>query len=387
MKSLHVIPIYCSDDQLRSFQTLGGGERYPFELTRFLALTNKNDSVEIMLFGNTDQTITMNHVKMHMVKGIRPFKKMNKNFSPIPVSKKFLEHIDKADIVHGYHIKSDTTTLTSLAARMKKKPMVLTDFGGGGPANISKVISNFAKVEKLGDATMCISNYDSTFWDVKNKTIIYGGVDLHKYTYHKEKKNYVLYAGRILPHKGLDTLIKAIPENMPLIIAGRAFNKNYLDHLKEIAKDKQITFIENPADEKLVSLYKEASCFILPSTHTDYTGKKYKKTELFGLVVVEAMASGTPVIVSSAACLPELVENGINGFVFKDGDANDLREKVETIVHNKKLIETMGVAGRKIAEEKYNWEVIATQVRETYNKLIKQYFLNSITSIYAKETI
>lgn len=387
MKSLHVIPIYCADDQLKSFQTLGGGERYPFELTRFLAALNKNDSVEIMLFGNTDRTIKMNDVIIHMVKGIRPFKIVNKNFSPFPISKKFFKYIAQADIVHGYHIKSDTTTLTSLVTKLQKKPMVLTDFGGGGPANISKLIAKIIKVEKLGDATMCISSFDSTFWDVKNKSIIYGGVDLKKYNYHKDKKNYVLYAGRILPHKGLDTLIEAIPEDIPLIVAGRAFNRPYLERLKELSANKNVTFIENPQDAQLVSLYQQASCFVLPSTHTDYTGKVYKKTELFGLVVAEAMASGTPVIVSSAGSLPELVENGVNGLVFRDGDAEDLRKKIQLIVTDKKMIHEMGIAGRKMAEEKYNWKIIAENVRETYDKLIKQYFLNSITHLYAKESL
>jgi glycosyltransferase involved in cell wall biosynthesis len=161
-----------------------------------------------------------------------------------------------------------------------------------------------------------------------------------------------------------------MPKDYKLIVAGRVFNEAYLNRLKKIAGDKNVEFIENPKDEQLIELYQNASCFVLPSTHKSYTGKKHKKTELFGLVVVEAMACGTPVIVSSAASLPELVESGVNGYVFKDGDTDDLTKKIKKIIFDKKLILAMGYQGRKLVEEKYNWKKVAENVRDFYSKAV-----------------
>lgn len=368
MRILHIIPIYCNDRQIDNFQTLGGGERYPYELARFLALNNPKDNVHMMVFGERDKSILSNGMTIDVVKGMRPFRKINKNFSPIPLSKIYFEHISKADIIHGYHIRSDTTTLSSLIAKLYNKPIVLTDFGGGGKINFSKLI-NF---EKLAKCILCISEFDSKFWSNKNKEVIYGGVDLKKYKYQKNKKDYVLFVGRILPHKGVDNLIQAMPKDYKLIIAGRVFDERYLEKLKKLAKGKQIEIIENPKDTQLVELYKNASCFVLPSTHKSSNGKNNKKTELFGLVVVEAMASGTPVVVSSAASLPELVENGYNGYIFKDRDINELSEKIRKIISNKKLIIELGLNGRKLVEEKFSWEKVAKHVRAIYNATLVQ---------------
>ena len=366
MKILHIIPIYCTDNQLENFQTLGGGERYPFELARFLASNNDKDEIHIMVFGNRDSSLIKDGITINVVKGLKPFGMINQNFSPVPFSTNFFKNISQADIVHGYHIKSDTITFSSLIAKAYQKPMVLTDFGGGGPLNFSK----FMPSENLAKKILCISEFDSKFWKVANKSIIYGGVDLKKYDFRSNKENYVLFVGRILPHKGIDRLILAMPDNYKLVIAGHAFDKSYLAQLKKLAKGKNIEFIENATDKALINLYQNASCFVLPSTHKNINGKKVKKTELFGLVVVEAMACGTPVIVSNAASLPELVDNGYNGYIFNDGDVQDLAEKIKKVINNKTLINKMSYNGRKLVEQKYTWEKIAKNVRSLYGELL-----------------
>src|SRR5258708_5475107 len=95
-----------------------------------------------------------------------------------------------------------------------------------------------------------------------------------------------------------------------------------------------------------------------------------QKTELFGLVVVEAMACGTPVIVSSAGPLPELVINGDNGYVFEDRNVADLSNKINKIISKSEVVEKMGLKSRKLAENKYNWNNIAKKVREIYKKTL-----------------
>jgi glycosyltransferase involved in cell wall biosynthesis len=93
----------------------------------------------------------------------------------------------------------------------------------------------------------------------------------------------------------------------------------------------------------------------------------WSRPGLYALVVPEAMSCGTPVIVSNVGALPYFIENNKNGFVFKDRDTNDLRDKLNIIIKNKKLAETMGRNGRKLVELKYNWQVIAKNVRKIYS--------------------
>jgi glycosyltransferase involved in cell wall biosynthesis len=362
MNILHVVPIYCSENQIKNFQSLGGGERYPFELAKFLAQNNLKDNVEIILFGKRNDTIFNEGVKINVIKGVRFKSSKNPNFSPVPFSWSFIKKIQWADVIHGYHIKSETTTILSIITKTMKKPLFLTDLGGGRKARVLGVF----KTELLAKSVLCLSKFDSNFWKVKNKKIIYGGVDINKYKFKKEKQKYVLYIGRILPHKGVDTLIRALPDGEKLIVAGRSYDHKYLDYLRNISNNKQVKFIENPSDNEIINLYENASCFVLPSTHKDYLGYKHKKTELFGLVLIEAMACGTPVIASSAASLPELIRDGYNGYIFEDSNVNSLRKKMLTIINDPKLIQKMGLNGRKLVEDKFNWSVISKNVRSIY---------------------
>ncbi len=363
MKILHIVPIYFSIKEVDSFQTLGGGERYPFELAKFQSKTEKNDEVQILLFSSANRNFLVEGVKVTVVKSIRYLPFFNNNFSPIPFSTKLYQLMNWADAIHGYHVKADTILLLTILSKFIGKPFFLTDLGGGGNLTLSKILN----YEKLATAILCISKFDCSFRKVRNKIVINGGVDIKKYKMSSKKENFVLYVGRILPHKGIDRLIKAVPRSTKLVVAGRVFDTPYLNHLKSLSKNKKVLFIENPDDIKLTSLYRKASCFVLPSTHKDYLGNYRKKPELLGLVVIEAMASGTPVIVSSAGSLPELVENNVNGYVFKDGDINDLSKKIIKVVNSKVLIKKLGMNGRKIVEQKYNWNSIAINTRKIYS--------------------
>ena len=366
MKILFIIPIYFNEVQVKIFQSLGGGERYPFELARYLKKTYPKDEIQLMVFGISDKIFKQYGFNFNIVKGIKLFPKTNKNFSPLPISLNFIKSILWADVIHGFHSKADTMLLSGLVCKLNKKPFLLTDLGGGSKFSISRLVN----IEPLVDSALCISEYDQSLWRIKNKQVVYGGVDINKYSYKKKKEKYILYVGRILPHKAVDTLIKAMPDNYKLIVAGRTYDLEYLSYIKELSRNKDITIIENPEDKDIEELYQNATCFVLPSTHKDYKGNIQKKTELFGLVVIEAMASGAPVIVSSAGPLPELVRAGYNGFIFQDGDVGDLSSKINKIINDENLVIEMGKRSRKLVEEKYDWRIIVKNVHRVYENIL-----------------
>lgn len=361
MKILFIVPIYLEDiGEVRKLYVLGGGGRYPFELAKSIS-DIKGNEVEIIFFGKSNFSINFEGMKISLIASIKLFPKFNGSANPLPISLNFFKKIKQADIIHSIQIRTEATMLATVFAKIIRRHIFLTDNNFSGLS-----LSRIFRFEFLADAVLAISKEDYDSWKVKNKKIIYGGVDMNKFSYKKHKQKFVLYAGRIASHKGVDILVEAISSDYKLIITGSAMEKDFLVYLKKISKDKKVEFIENPTDKKLVELYQNASCFVLPATAKDYLGKVWKRPGLYALVVPEAMSCGTPVIVSNVGALPYFIEDNSNGFVFKDRDVEDLKNKITEIIKNNNLIEKMGRNGRNLVEKKYNWKVIAKNVERIY---------------------
>lgn len=155
-----------------------------------------------------------------------------------------------------------------------------------------------------------------------------------------------LFAGKLENKKNPQLLVKAFREliksnnNCILLIVGDGILKDKLIQLSKIEFNdnfsKRIFFIPFQNQSKMPIVYRMADVFVLPSQGPG---------ETWGLAVNEAMASGKPVILSEkVGCAPDLVEQGVNGFVFKSGDTNDLISKLKIFGNNAGLIEKMGKA-------------------------------------------
>ncbi len=94
--------------------------------------------------------------------------------------------------------------------------------------------------------------------------------------------------------------------------------------------------------------------------------------EACGRVILEAMASGKPVIATNAGGNPEMIKDGINGFLFEPGNIKALAEKIAFLVNNLTLANKMGEAGRKMAEENFGIEKNAGQTQKIYLDLIRK---------------
>ena len=361
MKILFIVPIYLKNlNEVKRLQFQGGGGRYPFELAKNLASLKKDD-VEMIFFGKKKKSIFFAGMKISVLPAIKISPRFNGAANPLTISLDFFKKIKQADVIHSIQIRTEASLLATIFARFIGKPIFLTDNNFNG-LTMARII----RPEYFASAVLAISEEDYDSWNVRNKKIIYGGVDIKKFSYQKKKKNYVLYAGRIASHKGVDVLVNAMPRDYKLIIAGATLEKHFLKYLKKISKGKNIDYVTNPSDTKLIRLYKEAVCFVLPATAKDYMGKIWGRPGLYALVVPEAMSCGTPVIVSNVGALPYFIEDNKNGFVFEDRNVIDLSNKLNKIIKNEKLIEKMGVSGRKLAESKYSWQTIAVNVRKIY---------------------
>ncbi|MCC6153626.1 MAG: glycosyltransferase family 4 protein [Candidatus Hydrogenedentes bacterium] len=140
---------------------------------------------------------------------------------------------------------------------------------------------------------------------------------------------YVAYAGRIAPEKGVDTLIEAAHiAGLPLHIAGAASSRT---------TDSEIVtwrgLLDSPA---LRAFYRGARFVVTPS----------RWNEAFGLVPAEAMTHGIPVIASRMGALPELIEHGVTGLLFEAGNAPELASRMTKLWNDPARCRTMGLAAR-----------------------------------------
>jgi glycosyltransferase involved in cell wall biosynthesis len=180
--------------------------------------------------------------------------------------------------------------------------------------------------------------------------IISNGIDINEFKpspvsddfYRKfnipEDRIKLLFVGRLFPEKSIDTLIKSMPlvvnkfPNTHLMIVGGGYLRPKLEKLAiDLNVDKFTTFLGLVSEEDKVLAFNACDIFILPSL-----------AELEGMVVLEAMACGKPIIIGDAKMSASRFFVNENGFLFKSKNPIDLAEKISKLVEDKELREKMG---------------------------------------------
>ena len=175
----------------------------------------------------------------------------------------------------------------------------------------------------------------------------------------------VLFVGRVIPRKGVPVLIRAMQhlnQHMParLLIAGQG-KPPYLRQLKSLARrlGVRVTFLGNIPHEDIHGLYQAADCFICPS----------QRHESFGLVNVEAMASGLPVIASNNGGIREIIDSGYNGYLVKRyREPGAFANRLLQIGRNPALAARIGIQGRNDALQMFEWQHTAELLEMLYRK-------------------
>lgn len=351
LKVVHVSPTYFGD-------LIGGGERYPWELVKALS---KYVNVTLIVFGSDRHTEkiseTLTVEKYPAVTSPPPlFTKTN----PFPLTLSFLSEINKADLVHLHQFNTLISNLMIVYARHKHKFICVTDHGGG----YFKLSKLFPIIGKSVDLYMLVSHFSyKKFARYKDDYhVIYGGVDTTKFRpLNVEKENKVLFVGKILQVKGINNLIKAVQKlDTKLYVDAKLLDKNYLKLLMNLDRGKAI-FNFNATDKELIDDYNSALVTVLPSV-----------SDILGLVILESMACGTPVICTNAGGMPEIVDNGKNGFIVPPNDPKSLEEKIRYFLNNPEESKRMGDNARKKILEDFTWDAVAKRCLKGYNELLNK---------------
>jgi glycosyltransferase involved in cell wall biosynthesis len=272
-----------------------------------------------------------------------------------------------ADVVHINQFGTLTAQLLAATGQARGASVFVTDHGSSGVATGGKL-----GLHSLFDGFLEGSAFAGSFTPRDRTRLVYSGIDLDFYRPgERSPEPFVLYVGRLLPHKGVDWLIRSLPEGAHLVVAGRPDPgaTQYLELLRSLADGRNVRFRLDVSDDEVAELYRSAWVLVLPSVEEDTFGRRHRVPELFGLTPVEAMASGTPAVVSDVASLPELVRPGETGFIVEPGDVPGLREVLSRMLRDRDMVESMGTRGREEVAQRYSWDHVAERCLNGYREL------------------
>ena len=343
----------------------GGGERYPLELARALAA---HVECELITFGRVPSRRRIGELEVRTLRAIG----FLRGHPAHPFAPGLARALAGADLIHTHHMRSAPSRMAAALAALSRQRAVVTDHGLGG--------GDWAGVlPKLFDRFLTVSEYSARQLNApESKTrVIYGGADPTLYCPGPvTERRGVLFVGRLTPHKGVDRLIAAVPPGVPLTIAGSTGHdpdppeSGYGELLQQLARDRgDVSFVESVSDDVLASLYRESEVLALPSVHTTCYGKKIEVSELLGLVALEAMASGTPIVASRIGGLSEVVLHGETGFLVEPGNVEDLRHHLSVVLGDAGLARRLGENARALVLEKFTWEACAARCLTAYDEL------------------
>ncbi|MEI7478931.1 MAG: glycosyltransferase family 4 protein [Actinomycetes bacterium] len=199
-------------------------------------------------------------------------------------------------------------------------------------------------------------------------TVVYAGVDTDRFRPGDEDREHkVVFLGRLLPHKGIDILIQAMPADVPLHVYGRAYDPSYFTKLQSLSAVKMVEFHVSATDEEVLHALQTAAISVLPTLAGDAGDGPAPRTELFGLALAEAMACGTPVIATRVGGMPEVVANGEAGMLVDSGSIDQLGDALRELLGSSALRAALGEAGLERVRTMFTWDLVADRCIAEYN--------------------
>jgi glycosyltransferase involved in cell wall biosynthesis len=351
---LHVVPNFFGPDGI-----VGGAERYALELARHMA---ERTPTTLVSFGDEAQEMTLGGLRVRILGNPWYVRGQRTN----PFSWALFQHVLRADVVHCHQHHILCSSAAALACRLSGRRVFVTDLGGGGWD-----VSAYVSTDLWYHGHLHISRYSRAVFGQENRSwarVVYGGVDTERFSPDPSmpRERTVLFVGRLLSHKGINYLVEAVPPDLPLEIIGKPYDARFLDHLKRLAGGKQVRFRTGCDDDDLVAAYRRALCIVLPSVYRDLYGSESRIPELLGQTLLEGMACGLPAICTAVAGMPEVVEDGVTGFVVPPNDPSALRAKLEFLRDHPAAAADLGAAGRRRVLDRFTWPRVVDRCLEAY---------------------
>ena len=354
---LHLVPALFGPGGI-----VGGAERYAFELARHMA---ERVPTRLVAFGDEDRRETAGRLDIRVIGSPWYVRGQRMN----PVAWPMIPEVLRADVVHCHQRHVLMSTVASAVGRLSGRRVFTTELGGGGWD-----LSAYVPTDRWFNGHLHISEYSRTIYGHQNRPwarVILGGVDTSRFSPNgtSQRNGAPLFVGRLLPHKGVSDLIAALPDGMPLDVAGPTNGTGTIEHLRSQANGKVVRFHFDLSDRQILDMYRHALCLVLPSVYRLPNGEETKVPELLGQTLLEAMACGTPVICTRVASMPEVVEDGKTGFVVEPGNREQLTARLRWLAGHPSEAAAMGMEGRRVVLERFQWPQVVERCLDAYATL------------------
>jgi glycosyltransferase involved in cell wall biosynthesis len=285
------------------------------------------------------------------------------------------------DLIHCQHL-----SLISWVARyikaLKRIPYIITSHG----SCLYHILADKRYLSLCGDALRGAKAITVVSGDIKSKIlkifgrelekliyIIPGGISPSSFPAEKDvstldekyqikDKKVVMFAGRLISHKGAKYLVKAAAQiKGEVFIIGEGPEK---EHLKEYVQRKglkNVHILGYLSPEELTDFYYRADVFVAPSVWD----------EPLGLTILEAMAAKTPVVATRKGGIPLLIKEGVNGFFVPAKNAKEIAIACNKLLEDDELRKKMGENARQIVLQKFTWKNTAQRFHRLYQRLFK----------------
>jgi glycosyltransferase involved in cell wall biosynthesis len=373
---------------LRYPPATGGVEDYTKEL------------VERLRAGNDDVRVETTNLKIH-----HPPTQLN----PLPIDPPYIHRHDahtfdsvgypipanlkeeltemEMDILHAHAFWYAPADIAARVAKKRNIPFVLntyyynTDNRRSMKWQLYRILYGRSTVA-AADAVVVISPYEHEMlkkdgFMLDRVELIPPGIEAETFSTKKDNpfpawnvtaKNILLFAGRIARAKGVDLLIDSLPEvikrvpDTHLVIIGEdfGFRKQCEEQAKKLGMEKFITWTGKTTREQLIGAYQNASAFVFPS-----------RFEAFGIVLLEAGASGCPIVATNGSAIPYIVHPDKTGLLFEPENTADLASKTISLLTNRNTAQEMAETARYRALTEFAWDQSVAKLRQLYTDLLK----------------
>jgi rhamnosyl/mannosyltransferase len=305
---------------------------------------------------------------------------------------------DDCDIIHAHINSPMTVDLTAMVSRLLNVPLAITYHADAllsdfvpKPASFHKWLGQvywLARHFAAGVASRLIvtsplyletSNFLQRY---REKTSVIPAVvdpfflkPLGKLTTVRKKLGFsqdapiILFVGRLVPYKGLRTLFRAFRRvykqkpSTQLVLIGAGPERPHLRRLgKTLGIANAVRFLGKVSREMLIDVYSACDLFVLPSR---------SRSEAFGIVLLEAMARGKPVVSTHVGGIPYVVDHGKTGFLVPPHDPAPLAKRISMLLDNPELCSRLGKAGRERVLKKFTREPTTRQLERLYRDMIE----------------
>ena len=295
----------------------------------------------------------------------------------------------ECDLVHAHTILAPSSFYSALYSRVGGKPFVVTQHDYlYGAVHGTKLFVHMVNNNTFGRLTMKVANvviglssaaakFAEKFGAAPSRThVIPSSVDTSLFRPHqgnllKEKwgirGKVILFVGKLMRDKAPWAILQAFREvekrvpDAKLVILGKGPEESRLRALKQRLQLKNVHFIPRIPREDMPQIYPGADLLVLPSLF-----------EPFGNVVLEALASGLPVVGSKIGGMADVIINGQTGFHIAPGSAQELAKYTLLMLEDEGLRKKMGVAARMDAVERLDDLVVTRRVENLYLQSIKR---------------